>query len=97
MSKEEFAKLVCLVPPEAIKHLKDIANAETLLEAACGEGIDLHCTNHRQVYSETFQYTCLSGAHFHILLLRTVTLVFVGRVAPSAWTRVECGSIYKQF
>lgn len=41
MSKEEFAKLVCLVPPEAVKHLKDIADAEALLEAAFGKGIDL--------------------------------------------------------
>ncbi|GAB6037676.1 hypothetical protein JCM15519_22350 [Fundidesulfovibrio butyratiphilus] len=41
MSKEEFAKLVCLVLPEAIKHLKDIADAEALLQAAFGKGIDL--------------------------------------------------------
>jgi len=38
MSTEEFAKLVCMVPPEAIKHLKDVADAERLLEAAFGDG-----------------------------------------------------------
>ena len=38
MSKEEFAKLVCMVPPEAIKRLKDHADAEMLLEAAFGKG-----------------------------------------------------------
>jgi len=37
MSKEEFAKLVCMVPPEAIKRLKDHADAEWLLEAAFGK------------------------------------------------------------
>lgn len=40
MSKEEFGKLVCMVPPEAIKDLKDRADAETLLEAAFGKGFD---------------------------------------------------------
>ena len=39
MSKEEFAKLVSMVPPEAIKHLKEVADAETLLEAAFGKGL----------------------------------------------------------
>ena len=38
MSKDEFAKLICSVPPEAIKHLKDLADAEPLLEAAFGKG-----------------------------------------------------------
>ena len=38
MSKEEFAKLICLVPPEAIKRLRDNADAEVLLEAAFGKG-----------------------------------------------------------
>ena len=38
MSKDEFAKLICSVPPEAIKHLKDLADAENLLEAAFGKG-----------------------------------------------------------
>jgi hypothetical protein len=33
-----FAKLICSVPPEAIKHLKDLADAENLLEAAFGKG-----------------------------------------------------------
>lgn len=37
MSKEEFAKLVSMVPPEAIKRLKDVADAEMLLEAAFGK------------------------------------------------------------
>lgn len=34
----QFAKLICSVPPEAIKHLKDLADAENLLEAAFGKG-----------------------------------------------------------
>lgn len=37
MSKEKFAKLVCMVPPEAIARLKDVADAEVLLEAAFGK------------------------------------------------------------
>jgi len=38
MSKEEFSKLVSMVPPEAIKSLKEHADAERLLEAAFGKG-----------------------------------------------------------
>lgn len=37
MSKDKFAKLICLVPPEAIKSLKEHADAERLLEAAFGQ------------------------------------------------------------
>jgi hypothetical protein len=37
MSKDEFAKLICLVSPEAIKSLKEHADAERLIEAAFGE------------------------------------------------------------
>ncbi len=37
MSKDEFAKLICLVPPEEIKSLKEHADAERLLEAAFGK------------------------------------------------------------
>jgi len=37
MSKEEFAKLVRVVPPEAVKSLKEHADAEILLEAAFGK------------------------------------------------------------
>ncbi len=37
MSKEEFANLVRLVPPEAVKNLKEHADAEMLLEAAFGK------------------------------------------------------------
>lgn len=40
MSKEEFAKLVSMVPPEAIKRLKDVADAEVLLEAAFGKSFN---------------------------------------------------------
>lgn len=39
MSKEDFAKLVRDVPPEAIKNLKEHADAEMLLEAAFGNGV----------------------------------------------------------
>lgn len=39
MSKNEFAKLVCMVPPEAIKSLKEHADAEMLIEAAFGKGV----------------------------------------------------------
>lgn len=39
MSKDEFAKLICMVPPEAIARLKDVANAGVLLEAAFGKGV----------------------------------------------------------
>lgn len=39
MSKDEFAKLICLVPPEAIKSLKEHADAERLIEAAFGKGL----------------------------------------------------------
>lgn len=38
MSKEEFRKLHCMVPPEAIKRLKEGADAEMLLETAFGKG-----------------------------------------------------------
>lgn len=37
MSKEEFAKLVCMVSPEAIKSLKEQADVEMLLKAAFGK------------------------------------------------------------
>jgi len=36
MTKEAFAKIVCMVPLEAIKSLKEHADAEMLLEAAFG-------------------------------------------------------------
>lgn len=39
MSKEEFAKLISMVPPEAIARLKDYADAEMLLEAAFGKSV----------------------------------------------------------
>lgn len=38
MSKGAFGKLLCMVPPEAIKKLKDVADAERLIEAAFGKG-----------------------------------------------------------
>ena len=41
MSKEKFAKLVSMVPPEANKRLKDHADAEMLLEVAFGKGFSL--------------------------------------------------------
>ena len=37
MSKEAFAELVRLAPPEAIKSLKDEADAEVLVEAMFGK------------------------------------------------------------
>lgn len=37
MSKEVFAKLVLMVPPEAIKSLNEQADVEMLLEAAFGK------------------------------------------------------------
>lgn len=37
MSKEDLAKLINMVPPEAIARLKDHADAEMLLEAAFGK------------------------------------------------------------